>query len=154
MNVLDCPCGLQARMPSYHACFELPPLPQVPNQEPPRAQQLFLPEFLIVPHLEHTEPMLVGVTIGVYMWTLLKRNKEKNAIANRRLYTNRLELTFAALHALGPSALCVPVASTSTLLKPSTARSATTDSARFLECTALWAHRHVSIRQGECWRAD
>ena len=48
-----------------------------------------------------------------------------------------LELTFAGLHALRPHVINVSVAGTSAVLKPSTARSATTDSAGFLERTAL-----------------
>ena len=48
-------------------------------------------------------------------------------------------LTFAGLHALKPPVIDVSVAGTSAVLKPSTARSATTDSAGFLEGAALWA---------------
>ena len=56
-------------------------------------------------------------------------------------YVIRLELTFASLHALRPPVISVPVADTSAVLKPSTTRSATTDSAGFLERAALRA-RH------------
>ena len=48
-----------------------------------------------------------------------------------------LELTCAGLDALKPHAIGVSVAGTSTLLIPSTARSATTGSAGFLESAAL-----------------
>ena len=48
--------ALQARQPWYHVCS--PSAPQLPNQEPPRAQQLCLPD-LWVPHLRHTG--LVGL---------------------------------------------------------------------------------------------
>ena len=52
-----------------------------------------------------------------------------------------LALTLAGLHALKPPVIDVSVAGPSTVLKPSTARSTTTDSAGFLEHAALWA-RH------------
>ena len=54
----------------------------------------------------------------------------------RRIYN--IELTFAGLDTLEPSVIRVSVAGTSTIFKPSTVRSATTDSARFLERAALW----------------
>ena len=67
MAVLDCTRALQAWMPSYHVCsrFALPALPQFPNQEPPRPQQLILPDFLMLPHLGHTELMVVVMAVGV-----------------------------------------------------------------------------------------
>ena len=65
--------GLHARMPWDHVClmFASRALPQFPNQEPPRAQQLLLPDFLMVPHSEHTETMVAVVSAGVYMLTLI-----------------------------------------------------------------------------------
>ena len=48
-----------------------------------------------------------------------------------------LELTFASFHALKPTVVEFAVADTSTILVPSTPRSATTDSPGFLERTAL-----------------
>ena len=48
-----------------------------------------------------------------------------------------LELTFADLRALKPAVISVFVAGTSTVLMPSTARSATTDSFRFRKRGAL-----------------
>ena len=54
-----------------------------------------------------------------------------------------LRLTFAGLHALKPAVIHVLVASTSTILVPSTARSATTDSPRSLECAAVWAYTNA-----------
>ena len=48
-------------------------------------------------------------------------------------------LTFASLHALKPPVINVSIANTSTVPKPSTVGSATTDSAGFLECAALRA---------------
>ena len=55
-----------------------------------------------------------------------------------------LELTFAGLHALRPHVINVSVAGTSAVLEPRTARSATTDSAGFLERAALWARYRIS----------
>ena len=54
-------------------------------------------------------------------------------------------LTLAGLDALKPPVIYVFVCSTSAVLIPTTARSATTDSARFLERATLEA-RHVSGR--------
>ena len=64
---LNCDRALQAWMPSYHVwrMFELPAAPQFPNQEPPAPQQLSLPDFLMLPHLAHTELMVVPETGGV-----------------------------------------------------------------------------------------
>ena len=60
------------------------------------------------------------------------------------------ELTFAAgLHALNPPVLHVSVPSSSAVLEPSTARSATTDSPGFLERAALWARHLISTRSGD-----
>ena len=52
-----------------------------------------------------------------------------------------LELTFTRRHALKPLMIDFIVVGTSAVLKPSTARSATTFSARFLERAACEAHR-------------
>ena len=145
MTALDCPSVLQARMPSYHVwrSFALPALPQFLNQEPPRPQQLFLPDFAMVPHLGHAELMVVVVAAGVqYSMGIGQRHKEKNIVTvnERRCIYVSSELTFAGLHALRPLVHSVSVAGTSpTVLKPSTARSATTDSAGFLERAALGA---------------
>ena len=62
------------------------------------------------------------------------------------LHILSLALTLAGLHAFKPPVINVSVAGTPTVLKPSTARSATTDSAGFLEGAALWARQHVSDR--------
>ena len=64
------------------------------------------------------------------------------------------ELTFAGLHALKPAVFYISVAGTSTGLKPSTAGSATTDSAGFLEPAALCARHHIGDRWGYGWRDD
>ena len=50
-----------------------------------------------------------------------------------------LELTFAGLHAFRPRVINISVANSSTVLEPTAARSATTDSAGFMERAALWA---------------
>ena len=80
-----------------------------------------------------------------------QRHKEKQTITLIGLvrvkmyaHTTRLALTFADLHALKPAVINVSVANTSTVLKPSTARSATTDFAGFLERAALWARHRIS----------
>ena len=59
---LDC-SALQTWMPSYHEWpkFAYPALRQFPNQEPPRAQQLSLPDFWMVPHRMHVELTVVVV---------------------------------------------------------------------------------------------
>ena len=60
-----------------------------------------------------------------------------------------LELTFTGRHALNPLVSNVSVAGTSTLLKPSAIRSATTDSARFLERATFGARHRFSDRCGD-----
>ena len=55
------------------------------------------------------------------------------------MYTLNLKRTFAGLDTLRPSVAEVLVAGSSTVLIPSTARSATTDSAGFRKRAALWA---------------
>ena len=78
-----------------------------------------------------------------------QRHKEKNIITvnERKCIYFSSELTFAGLHALRPLVHSISVAGTSTILIPSTARSATTDSAGFLEGSAFGA-RHV-LAQGD-----
>lgn len=51
---------------------------------------------------------------------------------------------FASLHALKPPVTNVSVAGTSTVPKPSTVRSAATDSAGFPELAALWTRHYTS----------
>ena len=60
--------------------FALPALPQFLNQDPPRPQQLSLPDFSMVPHLGHTELVAVVVTAGVHMQTLVKGKRRKTLI--------------------------------------------------------------------------
>ena len=61
--------SLQASMPSDHvcSCLESPALPHFPNQDPPRLQQLLLPDFLMMPHLEHTAIVSGILAVGVWM---------------------------------------------------------------------------------------
>ena len=53
---------LHAWMPSSHVCSKFSAFPHFLNQEPPEAQQLGLPDFVLVPHLGHTRP--IAVVIG------------------------------------------------------------------------------------------
>ena len=166
MPVLDCDCGrLQEWMPSDHVWwrFALPSLPQFLNQEPPRPQQLIWPELSMMPHLEHMELMLVVTAAEVHMWSLVEGTKNTNTLSNSLfsvvsmvmyLHAINIELTFAGLHTLKPRLLNVSVVGSSTLLVPSTARSATTDSAGFLERAALETRHRIRDRWGNCWRAD
>ena len=62
------------------------------------------------------------------------------------LHALNIELTFAGLRALKPPVINVSIAGSSALLKPSTARSATTGSAGFLERAALWTGNRFSDR--------
>ena len=67
--LLDCARALQAWMPSYHVwrSFVSPEIAQFLNQEPPRPQQLALPDFWMMPQLEQAKLSIVVVTAGVYM---------------------------------------------------------------------------------------
>ena len=69
------------------------------------------------------------------------------------LQADCLALTFASLYTFEPPVIHVSVSGTSTLLKPGTARSATTDSAGCLERAALWTRQRASDRQGKDWCA-
>jgi len=51
---------------------------------------------------------------------------------------------FAGLHAFRPPVINISVAESSAVLEPSTPRSATTDSAGFLERATLWARNLIS----------
>ena len=63
------------------------------------------------------------------------------------MYVISLERTFASHRAVGPTVTHFPVTDTSTILKPSTTRSAATDSAGFLERAASWARHCISHRR-------
>ena len=70
LAVFNCVRVLQASKPSYHLCptLVLSALPQFPNQEPPRPQQLLLPDLPMMPHLGHTETMAVLMVPGVHVF--------------------------------------------------------------------------------------
>ena len=69
--------------------------------------------------------------------------RQAQSSANKNASTPvNLGLTFASLHALKPAVTHVSIANTSAILVPSTARSATTDSPRFLECAAARAYHY------------
>ena len=65
-----------------------------------------------------------------------------------------LGLTFAGRHALKPPVVNIFIAVTSTVLKPSTARSATAASTGFCERAALGARDCFHDRCGDGWRDD
>ena len=68
------------------------------------------------------------------------------------LHPIALELTLAGLHALKPAVISVSAVGASALLIPSTGRSATTDSAGFLERATFGARHRFSDRCGDGWR--
>ena len=76
--------SLQACTPSSHVCsvLELPLVPQFSNQVPPGAQQLGLPDFLMTAHLGHTGAILVTVTAGVDMQTLVHYPQEATSTSD------------------------------------------------------------------------
>ena len=82
-------------------------------------------------------------------------NRKANALlSSYYIHALRLELTtFAGLQAFKPPVINVSVAGTSTVLKPSTARSATTGSPGLLKYAALWARPLVSNRWSDGCRA-
>ena len=149
--------------------MELSSLPQFLNQEPPRPQQLVSPDFLMVPHLGHEELPVCVVAAGVHTPLLVQHKGTRAQRHTRTYYWSQLssdlgrvcvcvhsyELTFAAdIHPLHPAVFHVFVSGSSTVFVPSTARSATTDSTRFLERAALRATHCVSNRGSDGWRAD
>ena len=75
--VLGCR-GPQTWTPSYQVCesFALPVAPHCPNQEPPRAQQLSLPDFVMVPHVRHTELTGVVAAADVCMQELSSKEEK------------------------------------------------------------------------------
>ena len=79
--------SLHAQIPSCHVWprFACPTLPQFPNQEPPRAQQLSLPDFLMVPHTWQTGLVGVVVTTGVGIYTLVKPTETKRYESHYRV---------------------------------------------------------------------
>ena len=102
----------------------------------------------MLPHLEQTAGLFIVVmTVDVYVRTLVKITKRKTLskyplFGPSRIYLHaiKVELTFAGPYTLRPPVIHVSIAGTSAVLKPSTARSAATSSAGFLEHAALCAH--------------
>ena len=123
-GLLNCNRILQARMPSYHVCsrLELPALPQFLNQEPPRPQQLRLPDFSMVPHLKHNKLLVVVVvvvvfvTAGIDMQRFGQRDRTEQSWLRIQLLALGLELTFAGLHTLRPPVISVSVVDSSAVL--------------------------------------
>ena len=122
----------------------LPAPPQLLNQEPPRPQQLGLPDFTIAPHLGHSElTVVVVVSASVFMY-IGQDTKEKHSQQSLFSLCGKvvsLQLTLAGRHALEPLVINIFVADTSAVLKPGTARSAATLSAGFLKRAAFGARR-------------
>ena len=117
----------------------------------------------MVPHFGHMEAVIAVVTAGVHIYALVRDTKEENAIPTHAtskwgsIYvgsTISLKLTLAGLQAFKPSVFHFSVPGSSTLPKPSTARSATTFSAGFLERAACLAHHLISNRRGHGCRGD
>ena len=77
-----------------------------------------------------------------------------NMICEMYLPSASVALTFAGLNALRPPVINVFVADTSAVFIPSAARSTTTNSAGFLEGTALRARHHISNCWGHGWSTD
>ena len=71
---------VHACKPSNHVCSTPPLLPQRLCQAPPGAQQLRLPDFLlIIPHFKHVRPIVVTAVAGasgVGIEVLSQRSKE------------------------------------------------------------------------------
>ena len=105
-----------------------------------------------MPHLAHTKLMIFIAAAGVGIWTLAKSKKRETlqqsllSLSDDSIHAISLELTFARIHTFEPPVINVSVAGTPTVLKPSTARSATTESAGFTELAAFWARHRVSDR--------
>ena len=105
------------------------------------------------PHLEHAKPMLVAVSAGgVYTSISQKENaKTVKTWRERESIYVVCQLTFAGSSTLRPQMIDVFIADSSTVLIPSTAGSATTDSTGSFERAALWT-RHL-IGRGDTWRS-
>ena len=76
VNFLDFNRILQTCKPSYHVWPSAVPasLLQFPNQEPPRPQQLILPDFFMMPHLRHTKLMVIVVAAACRCWSKTRRD--------------------------------------------------------------------------------
>ena len=112
----------------------------------------------MVPHLGHTELIIIVVVAaaGVYIYMAFVRDNHgkmlKQSLLNLSddyLHVVSSQLTFAGSYTFKPPVINDSVPCTSTVLEPSTSRSATTDSAGFLERAALRACHRVSDRWGD-----
>ena len=87
----------------------------------------------MVPHLRHTGlTVVVFATPGIYVYEFVKETKRKTPGSHcllMQLHVISLELTFAGLQTFRPPVIKFFDAKSSAVLEPSTARSATTDSA-------------------------
>ena len=107
-------------------------------QAPPRAQQLNLLDFFILPHLGHSLPLtadtlvVAGASVGMKAFKVHKRRQYPPA----RL-TQSNELTCACLDTFEPCMIKVWVARISAVVEPIAATSTATELAGFLDDTAL-----------------
>ena len=117
----------------------------------------------MVPHVRHTDLMVVVVVAGICVWgvssTLIIRALQKppSSVLKHVSTPFNLGLTFAGLHALDPAVVQFIIAGTSTILIPSTARSTTTGSPGFLERATIWTHLicrddHFRFERRDRWR--
>ena len=83
-----------------------------------------------------------------YLCVNIGQRKQKDTLTGHglamHLHATGLELTLARFHAFRPAVINIVAANSSTVPEPSTARSATTDSAGFLECSTIWTRFHMS----------
>ena len=75
-------------------------------------------------------------------------------MTERRCIYFSIELTFAGIHTFKPPVISVSVAGISTVPKPSTARSTTTSSARFLKRGALRTCNRTEDQRLADWRGE
>ena len=83
-------CALHAWTPSYHVCSRsaLLNLPQFSNQEPPGAQQLSLPDLLMMPHAGHTSLKGVVVAVDVGVRRIVKHTTQKHPESHYLMWTS------------------------------------------------------------------
>ena len=81
--------SLQAQMPSDHvwSTFVFPASPQFLNQEPPRAQQLSLPDFLVVPHFAHVPLLFTAERLVVAGASVGQRGCQYNTKENCQYFS-------------------------------------------------------------------
>ena len=109
-----------------------------------------------MPHLGHAELVLLVVAAGVHADIGQNTSKEIRKHGTTKPVTAwaargsmyMLGLTFASLGAIKPPVINFSAAGTSTVLKPSAARSATTESAGFRKRAALSARHFIGRGDG------